>query len=176
MMRALLCALHPRVAEELAWRWQMADGDMGLSSNFAPMVAMIERGGPVGWRPGDDIDERALCAAERARLIDRALAALSTGERDLLSALCAAPEIDRPALLRLSRTARALHRCVCATRPLDDWFERLATSPHEVCADATRDILDELEAAAERASRRYAALRGFPAHLPVPISSTARIP
>lgn len=163
-MRALLCALHPRAAEELAWRWQLADGDMGLRSNFAPMVAMIERGGPVGWRPGDDIDERALIAAERARLIDRAIASLSTRECDLLHALCAAPEIDRAALLRLSRLARALHRRARSSRPIDAWFQRIAASPHELCVCATRDILDELELATARASRRYALLRGLPPH------------
>lgn len=162
MIRAhLIAALHPHVTDELTWRWQYADGDMGLRSNYAPMIAMLECGGPTGGRPILDIDEHCLQAAERARHIDRALAALSQCDQGLLYAVLGSPAGDASVLLGLSQVARRIHARSGSQRPLGEWFGRLSASRHEISVFATRAILDDLEASAARASRRYAARRGF---------------
>jgi hypothetical protein len=64
----------PREVDDLEWRFNgEAEAEMGLSSNLAGFIALIERGvgSPSGGNP--DYDGRAVAAASRAREIDLAL-------------------------------------------------------------------------------------------------------
>ena len=125
-----LIALHaipPRVADELTWRWQEADGDMGLHSNFASMIALLERGTSGGGPRSAiaEIDERGILAAAKVRHIDRALARLRERDVDLLFALFGAPVENWAALLWHIPAARRAHASSGSRHCLEDWVAGL---------------------------------------------------
>lgn len=164
MIVRLARSLTPhRVADELSWRWQSADGDMGIRSNFGAMVTMLTMGGPSGGRPIMDIDDHCIASAAKVRHIDRALARVPKGERALLRALFASPEGDSEVLLGLLRSARVLRDLPSASTTLTERFDALARCVrYSTAAEQTvRVILSEARASATTASRLYSLCRGF---------------
>lgn len=159
-------AIHPGVADELTWRWQWADGDMGLHSNFNAMISMIERGGHSGARPMAEIDDRSILAAAKVRHIDRALARLDDRDVDMLFAVCGAPTGDMAALLRLIPIAHKAHARSGSAQAIDEWvaqlFAHVASRADPIAYRLADAIRRQSRTLLGRASERYVEARRYP--------------
>ncbi len=152
-------AIHPRVADELTWRWQQADGDMGLHSNFTAMIAMIESGGHGRGQLIAEIGEHCVKAAAKVRHIDRALAQLDGRDVEVLFAVCGAPTEDLAALLRAIPAARKAHALSGPQGPINAWgaalFERAVLQADPPACRLASAIRHQARALLARASGRY---------------------
>jgi len=164
---------HPADEAELRWRFNEAEGEMGRQSTFGGMVAGIERGGRNRGAPTSrDPDSRALAAAGRARVVDKALAAIGTELAGVLRAayselpaeyrpLTAYPG-DLPGLVVTAEAARRLYARSRSRKPFLTWLARL---PARVRAGdltaraAYGEITVQAEAALGRAGRAYSVVR-----------------
>jgi len=168
----------PFVERDLRWYYNCADGEMGLRSNYLPMVQQAMEGpkrGTVSCAPPDGFDGHLVAAAQRARFIRRALQRLSRGHQDtlrdayleqLLEDAIGRDEQGRSALQQLeaygalaglvglSPTARQEHAGSKTKRPLGEWLERLArpsagAKPRTICAALRREAEARLAAASK---------------------------
>ena len=118
---------RPGYIDDLEWRWQCADDDMEPPSNMAAMVAAIQRGGPAHTNNvTNDIDDRAIQAAEKAHAIDEALGRISEAQKEVLWALYGTPDGSAEAILKHLPKAAEIHaECVkrkATHASLVSWF------------------------------------------------------
>jgi hypothetical protein len=172
-------AVDPRAEADLSWRWTYADGEMGLASNFAPIVARLECGGRTGGKPIIDIPEHQVRAASRARRIDRALEDIGAQRAAVLRA-CFGPTATQlrglgfasgvaPLTLAARRAWVAYRASISAPGPdvpscLEAWLVRLCDRASRSGARGTDralvlEIRREAEAAALASARAYSAAR-----------------
>lgn len=115
-----------RWAADIRWFFHSADGAMGLKSNFMGMVASLEGGGPSS-RVAYEVDDRRLVAAERARLISRALELTPGWARVVIGLLCRTTDGEDVLLGALISTTTE-HRRSRTKRPVKEWLERTRCS------------------------------------------------
>lgn len=163
------------IEEDLSWYWCWSDGDMGLRSIHAPMVARLECGGRVGGAPILDLDERCLEAATRHRTITRALERLSDDQVRVLRVAYGPqahrlPGLDQPACVAaactLAPAARQAHAESSTTRSFEEWLVRFfARSGSASCGPQdrvlARRILAEASALLAAAGAAYGAARSL---------------
>lgn len=163
------------VEEDLSWYWCWADGDLGLRSIHAPMVARLECGGRAGGAPILDLDERCLEAATRYRCITRALERLSDAQVRVLRVAYGPqahrlPGLDQPACVAaactLAPAARQAHASSSSTRSFEEWLVRFfARSTSTACGAQdrvlARRILAEASALLASAACAYGAARSL---------------
>lgn len=150
--------LLDRATDDLHWRFQEADGEMGLKSNLGGFIGMIERGlGGSSATRDCEPDGRAVAAAARVRRIDQALAAAGQ--------LVDVPVMDLarlhfgedrrfgtwlPNLVEVTPEALAAHERCRSRRPLRTWIVRLASKIARGTAEqADKDVAAALVRAAE---------------------------
>jgi hypothetical protein len=121
---------NARIAEDLIWYWNWAEGEVGVPSNYSAMVNAMRGGGRSGSR-SREIDEGRFAAATRMRLISRALqrldpfnhnilfAAFGPHARELLIFEKAAP------VAVLTKAARAAFQASHTNKSFEEWLLRL---------------------------------------------------
>lgn len=164
-----LATLRPAPQDEadLRWRFTQADGDMGLRSLYPGMVLKLQlAGGPPPTPVLRELDPRWVAAAERARLIDRALEQLQPQHRNVLWACYGdhqLPELHAYGDLAglIPDVAADHHRRSRTTRTLADWLARLARRAKKEPAAARTHaaITREAEALLAQAARAYGGAR-----------------
>ena len=172
MIRLSDLHLDPRIEFDLIWRYQSADGEMGLRSSHESLCLMAMIGTQstrledIGWK-----DPRQLEAARRVRNIDLGLRRAGPdverilrtvyGERLRENRLMFGPYGN---VVDLADEAASQHQAVRSRRPLSRWLDRLNTKmAHGRATDAEKKTAQALRIAAEQflvtAGRRYAAVR-----------------
>jgi hypothetical protein len=160
---------------DLRWYWNEAEGDMGLRSNFAAMVACLELGGPAGGLPVHDDEEGRLKAAGRERRVRRAIELLSARDVTILvhafgSGSRKLPPFGRATgVVPLTAAARLTWANSGTTRPLGEWLVRLVCRVHGGLGNRpaqdralAQTIRREAESMLLGAMRAYAAARSGP--------------
>jgi hypothetical protein len=159
---------HPfekeRLSAELRWYYREAEGDMGLRSNYGPMVAALQGvlggGGPLKL----ELDGRHVAAAARARRVRTALEQLVDAQRQVLRVSYAHPggALDLVGLMCLAQSASTEWRLSRTTRTLPDWLQRLGRHPttwvrqqlYERLRHEAQALLEEALDAYSKARRR----------------------
>jgi len=95
--------------EEADLRWALcwAEGEMGLRSNFTSIVAALELGVAFieGGSVRNDLNERALFAAQRERRVRRTLEVLTDGQQRVLRAAFGPYQFRLPCLGKVTMVA-----------------------------------------------------------------------
>lgn len=172
MIRLSDLHMNPRDEADLIWRYQCADGEMGLRSSHESlcMLAMIgsqsTRIEDIGWK-----DPRQLEAARRARDIDIGLRRAGPEAERVLRAVYGERLRQHRLMLGsygniadLTAEASAQHQAVRSRRPLSGWLDRLNSKLASGRAtDAEKRTGLALRVAAENflvaAGRRYSGVR-----------------
>jgi len=156
---------HPQDETDLRWRFQFADGEMGLKSMFPQQMQQLQLG---GGRRGThtpiqrDPDPRWVAAATRAREIDRALELVADEHRHVLRACYGvgqSPELhaygDLAGLVLWAGTDR--YQRARTRRTIVDWLARLAQRAKKDVAVARvhAEIVRTAEARLMAAARAY---------------------
>lgn len=162
---------RPGYIDDLEWRWQCADDDMEPPSNMSAMVAAIQRGGPAHTNHvTNDIDDRAIQAAEKAHAIDEALGRISEAQQEVLWALYGTPDGSAEAILKHLPKAAELHaECVkrkATHASLVSWFIGVSNTDRiwgsAVAGQIYEKVLSEAVAQAKDAAKAYKAARSTP--------------
>lgn len=119
-----------RVAAELRWYYREAEGDMGLRSNFGPMVTRLQ-GLTGGGALHLELDGRQVAAAGRARRVKAALVQLSVTHWGVLAVAYGQPggALNLVGIIAMLKSTETEHQLSRTTRPLPDWLERLGRRP-----------------------------------------------
>jgi len=120
--------------EDLHWFFNDSPGELGLHSNFPPMVLRLILGGDSPRTVASyEIDDCQLDAARRARRIERALSLVTEDRRDTLVGTFSG-EAPLPMRLAFRELAWLAARSTAATeayrnsntaRTFEDWLSRL---------------------------------------------------
>ena len=123
---------NARIADDLTWYWNWAEGELGVPSNFMATVAAMSAGGRrARGVPSREIDEGRFAAATRMRLITRSLKRLTDLDLQVLFAVFGPHAGELPILERAApvavhtKVARAAHQASGTTRSIEDWLLRL---------------------------------------------------
>lgn len=160
-MGAELLYARDRNAAELRWYYREAEGDMGLRSNFAPMVSRLQGvlgGGPLRL----ELDGRNVAAAGRARRVKAALEQLGVGQQYVLGVAFGNPREPRnvEGLVCTLKSAEEEWRLSRTTRTLPDWVARLGRLPTtQLRARLYARLRGEAERLLEEALDAYSAAR-----------------
>jgi hypothetical protein len=139
---------------ELRWVFNEADGDMGVRSNFMPMVARIQCPRDAAAVTSYEADWRQVEAASRDKVIRQALERVGGGKARVLE--LAYTELSHDAAQRLEPLGRvagvvlalpatiAAHAKSQTDRPLVEWLGRIAkrsasVTTRGICAPLTRE-------------------------------------
>ena len=170
MTPAVFTLRTPRVVEEeLDWYFSCSESEMGLSSNFAPLVAMALTG-VVGTSadPADMMAERRIIAAHAEGQIRRRLRAIPNHLAGVL-ATAYEPRVWPPELLRHFARAAAIAVRTKAARALDTGkggsrldaiAGRLASAVNRHDHDLLARIAREAEGILRPALQAYESVRG----------------
>jgi hypothetical protein len=144
---------------ELRWLFRDAEGDMGLRSNFAGMVAALEGGG-FHPRPSYSMDERQVRAAESAREMRKALAAAPVWAQVVIGVALKDPYAEeRHALIAATLAAVEEWRRSRSKRPLHEWLEKQRTSKEQVKRRKFLQLREGARATLDEALTAYARCR-----------------
>jgi hypothetical protein len=129
-MGAEVLYARERFSAELRWYFREAEGDMGLRSNYSPMVSRLQGvlgGGPLRL----ELDGRNVAAAGRARRVKAALELLSPVQWWTLGVAFgnAVLPVNLVGLMCTTKSADEEWRLSRTTRTLPDWVERLGRKP-----------------------------------------------
>jgi hypothetical protein len=123
---------NARIADDLTWFWNWAEGELGVPSNYMAMVNAIRLGTRrSGGSPSTEMDPGRLAAATRMRLIERTLQRLTSDDRRVLFAAFGPHARNLPLLDELApvavltKAARAAHVASNTNRTIGEWLLRL---------------------------------------------------
>lgn len=174
--------LRPGYIDDLEWRWQFADGDMEPPSNMSAMVAAIQRGGPANTNHvTQDLDDRAILAAEKSSAIDAALARITEEQRAVLFALYGHPDGVPELLLTHVPKAAALHKEAVDRKAthaeLVPWFLGVSNEDriwgHPVSRSIYEAVLLDAVSLAKAAAKAFKAARKTPQTIGAPLAVMA---
>ena len=156
-MRDFYDSNSARAHGDLSWYWNSADGEMGLQSNFGPMVNRLNGLIPNVIR--HDLDPSKLDAARRARRIATALITIGPEQTWLLRQAFGPPEHPPPyetdlaplghlaGIALVCAATTIAHRKSNTSRPVREWLSRQCL--RQVHSPAGFEAMQEIRLQAE---------------------------
>jgi hypothetical protein len=141
------------VAADIRWLFNYAEGEMGLRSNFASMVAQLEGGG-FHHSASYEMDERAISAARRAREVGQALQRCAGWAAVVLGLAFRCTGGEQRLTCALVSAAQA-HKRSKSRRELPDWLEKQRRSKDQTKNRTWAKLRAEAQGLIREASLEY---------------------
>ena len=122
---------NARIADDLTWYWNWAEGEVGVPSNYSAMVNAMRGGRRSSGALSREIDEGRFAAATRMRLISRALQRLDPLNHNILFAAFGPHARELPILEKaapvavLTKAARSAFQASHTNKSFEEFLLRL---------------------------------------------------